>query len=100
MGGAGADNDELVRAAEAALPGRGQGGEVEPVHAVEALLPGSVWGGVCVGACTSVRTRQKVRSASCAGLVYTFWPLTTQTSPPISARVLSRARSEPEPGSE
>src|SRR5688572_32533363 len=36
----------------------------------------------------------------CAPLVHTFWPVTTQPSPSLTARVLSAARSEPASGSE
>src|SRR5215207_6153700 len=36
----------------------------------------------------------------CAPLVQTFWPVTTQPSPSLTARVLSAARSEPASGSE
>ena len=54
----------------------------------------------CLGASGSVRTRQNIQSANCAFEVQTFWPLTTNSSPTSSARVLSDARSEPEPGSE
>ena len=55
---------------------------------------------LCLGAAGSVRTRQNIQSANCAVEVQTFWPFTTKKSPSISARVLSEARSEPEPGSE
>ena len=54
----------------------------------------------CLGASGSVRTRQNIRSACCAPDVQIFWPFTTNSSPTISARVRSDARSEPEPGSE
>ena len=54
----------------------------------------------CFGASGSVRTRQNIQSAYCAPEVQIFCPFTTKSSPTISARVRSEARSEPEPGSE
>src|SRR6516164_1616184 len=54
----------------------------------------------CLDASGSVRTRQNIRSACCAPDVQIFWPFTTNSSPTISARVRSDARSEPEPGRE
>ena len=47
-----------------------------------------------------VRVSSTHRVAYCAKLVHTFWPLTTQSSPRCSARVVKDARSLPEPGSE
>ena len=44
---------------------------------------------------------QRRRSrAWCAPEFHTFWPLTTNSSPSRTARVVSPARSEPAPGSE
>ena len=40
------------------------------------------------------------RSARCASVFHTFWPLTIHSSPSRTARVASPARSEPAPGSE
>jgi hypothetical protein len=39
-------------------------------------------------------------SACCASVVQVFWPLTIQSSPSRSARVVSEARSDPAFGSE
>ena len=47
-----------------------------------------------------VRTRQKIHSPYWPSVVQVFWPLTMYLSPTRSARVLTLARSEPEPGSE
>ena len=54
----------------------------------------------CFAASGSVRTSAKIQSAWCALLVQIFEPFTTYSSPSRTARVLSEARSEPEPGSE
>ena len=53
----------------------------------------------CFGASGSVRARQRPQSAVWADDVHTFWPSITHSSPSRTARVLSDARSEPEPGS-
>ena len=47
----------------------------------------------------SVRARRMPYRATCASVVHTFWPLTTNSSPSRSARVVSDARSLPAPGS-
>ena len=54
---------------------------------------------LCFGASGSVRASRKMKSASCACVVQTFWPLMTHSSPSSTAVVLSDARSEPEFGS-
>ncbi|MCY1516579.1 hypothetical protein D9M68_512160 [compost metagenome] len=54
----------------------------------------------CFAAPGSVRTRQKIMSATCAVEVQIFWPLMTKSPPSSVARVCSEARSEPAPGSE
>ena len=54
----------------------------------------------CFGASWSVRATSMHHFASCAYVVHTFWPVTTHSSPSRTARVLSDARSEPDPGSE
>ena len=46
-----------------------------------------------------VRTKQKIHSPNWAKVVQVFWPLTMYLSPMRSARVLSEAKSEPDPGS-
>jgi hypothetical protein len=46
-----------------------------------------------------VRTRQNIQSPYWPSVVQVFWPLTMYLSPTRSARVLTEARSEPEPGS-
>jgi hypothetical protein len=40
------------------------------------------------------------QSATCAYEDQTFWPVTMNSSPSLTARVRTLARSEPEPGSE
>ena len=52
------------------------------------------------GASGSVRARRIPRSATRPLEHHTFWPVTTQSSPSSSARVLRPARSLPAPGSE
>ena len=52
-----------------------------------------------LGTSGSVRARHTARSATCAQVVHTFWPVSTQPSPSRSARVASEARSDPAPGS-
>ena len=47
----------------------------------------------------AVRTKQKIHSPYWPRVVQVFWPLTMYLSPTRSARVLSEARSEPDPGS-
>ena len=54
----------------------------------------------CFLASRLVRARRKIRFASRARDVHTFWPSITQWSPSSTARVESEARSDPEPGSE
>ena len=51
------------------------------------------------GTSGSVRASSTPKSARCAHVVHTFWPVTTHSSPSRSARVASDARSEPAPGS-
>ncbi len=54
----------------------------------------------CLGASArSVRATNMRHLARCASVVQTFWPVTTQSSPSRTARVLSEARPEPESGS-
>ena len=53
----------------------------------------------CLGASGLVRASSIPRSARWPPEVHTFWPLTIQTSPSFTARVVSPARSEPAPGS-
>ena len=48
----------------------------------------------------SVRAMRMPNLATCASDVQIFWPLTTNTSPSRTARVLRLARSEPASGSE
>ena len=48
----------------------------------------------------SVRAMSIPKSAKCAQVLQTFWPVTTHSSPSRIARVASDARSEPAPGSE
>ncbi len=52
------------------------------------------------GASGSVRTRLKIQSACWPSVVHVFWPLITQSSPSLTALVVSDARSEPALGSE
>src|SRR5712675_2233573 len=49
----------------------------------------------CFLADASVRTRQKIQSAKFAYEVQIFWPLMIKSSPSLSARVCSEARSDP-----
>src|SRR5205823_6028955 len=53
----------------------------------------------CFGTLGSVRATNIPHFAMCARVVQTFWPLTTHSSPSLTARVASPARSEPAPGS-
>ena len=53
----------------------------------------------CFGASGSVRTVAKPVPATCAPLVHTFWPLTSQPPSTRVARVLMPAASEPASGS-
>ena len=55
---------------------------------------------MCFGASGSVRATSMHHFEYCAPDVQTFWPVTTQSSPSLTARVLSAARSEPASGSE
>ena len=48
----------------------------------------------------SVRTRVKIQSPCWPSVVQVFWPLTTQSSPSLTALVRRLARSEPASGSE
>ena len=48
----------------------------------------------------SVRTSVKIQSPYCPSVVQVFCPLTTHSSPSLTARVRSEARSEPASGSE
>ena len=52
------------------------------------------------GASASVRATSMHHFAYCAIEVHTFWPVITHSSPSLTARVLSAARSEPASGSE
>ena len=54
----------------------------------------------CFLASGSVRTRVKIQSPYWPSVVQVFWPLTTQSSPSLTAVVRSPARSEPASGSE
>ncbi len=54
----------------------------------------------CLGAVGLVRARTKIRLASRAREVHSFWPSITQRPPSSTALVDSEARSEPDPGSE
>ena len=54
----------------------------------------------CAFAPASVRTSANIQSANCAWVVQIFEPTTVYRSPSSTARVLSEARSLPEPGSE
>ena len=53
-----------------------------------------------LGASGFVRATSMHHFDSCASVVQTFWPVTTQSSPSRTARVFSEARSEPDSGSE
>ncbi|CAB4918758.1 unannotated protein [freshwater metagenome] len=53
----------------------------------------------CLGRSGSVRVSRMPKSETCASVVQTFWPLTTQSSPSRTAVVRSAARSEPLAGS-
>ena len=55
---------------------------------------------LCFGASGSVRATSMHHFEYCAPDVHTFWPVTTHSSPSLTARVLSAARSEPASGSE
>src|SRR6202043_1187215 len=55
---------------------------------------------LCLGTSLSVRATSMHHLEYCAPLVHTFWPLTTHSSPLLTARVFSDARSEPASGSE
>ena len=55
---------------------------------------------MCLGASGSVRATSMHHLASWASVVHTFWPVTTQSSPSLTALVFSDARSEPASGSE
>ena len=55
---------------------------------------------LCLGASGSVRTSSSWYSAICAKLVQIFCPVTTRSSPSITARVCRPPRSEPAFGSE
>ena len=55
---------------------------------------------MCLAASPSVRATSMHHFEYWAPLVQTFWPVTTQSSPSLTARVLSAARSEPASGSE
>ena len=55
---------------------------------------------LCLGASVSVRATSMHHFEYCAPLVHTFWPVTTQSSPSLTARVFSDARSDPASGSE
>ena len=55
---------------------------------------------LCLGASVSVRATSMHHFECWAPLVQTFWPVTTQSSPSLTARVFSAARSEPASGSE
>ena len=54
----------------------------------------------CFLASGSVRTSVKIQSPYWPSVVQVFWPLTTQSSPSLTAVVRSPARSEPASGSE
>ena len=61
---------------------------------IKTLMP------LCLGTSGSVRTKARMKSASWAPEVHTFWPLTTKWSPSSWARVRRPARSEPASGSD
>ena len=60
---------------------------------MKALIP------ACLAAPGSVLASRNPRSAMCAWVVHTFWPLTTHASPSRCALVRSDARSLPASGS-
>jgi hypothetical protein len=53
----------------------------------------------CFGASGSVRAMRIPNLENWAREVQIFWPVTTHSSPSSTARVVSDARSEPDPGS-
>ena len=53
----------------------------------------------CFGASGSVRAMRMPNFENWASEVQIFWPVTTHSSPSRTARVVSDARSEPDPGS-
>ena len=55
---------------------------------------------LCLGTFGSVRASSIMYSETWANEVHTFWPLITQYSPSLTARVCRDARSEPAFGSE
>ena len=55
---------------------------------------------LCLGASGSVRATSMHHLAYWAKVVQTFCPVTTHSSPSLTARVFSEARSEPDSGSE
>ena len=55
---------------------------------------------LCLATSESVRATSMHHFEYCAPLVHTFWPVTTHSSPSLTARVFSDARSEPASGSE
>ena len=55
---------------------------------------------LCFGASKSVRATSMHHFEYWAPLVQTFWPVTIHSSPRLTARVFSEARSEPASGSE
>ncbi len=54
----------------------------------------------CLGASESVRATSMHHFEYWAKVVQTFWPVTTHSSPSLTALVFSDARSEPDSGSE
>ncbi len=54
----------------------------------------------CLTASGAVRTTSSPHLERWASVVHTFWPLTTHSSPSLTPRDDSPAKSEPEPGSE
>ena len=55
---------------------------------------------LCLGASGSVRATSMHHFAYWASVVQTFCPVTTHSSPSLTAFVFSEARSEPDSGSE
>ena len=55
---------------------------------------------MCLAASVSVRATSMHHFEYWAPLVHTFWPVTIHSSPCLTARVFSAARSEPASGSE
>ena len=55
---------------------------------------------LCLAASLSVRATSMHHLEYWAPLVHTFWPVTTHSSPSLTARVFSEARSDPASGSE